>query len=56
MKTLTLKEFLKELQSYENTTKRGCKVYVVINEVRYYITKDSIDAYGDNTLRINLGN
>jgi hypothetical protein len=54
METITLKKFLKELKSYENTTLRGCKVYIEIEGVLHPLSEDCVDAYGDNTLRIKL--
>jgi hypothetical protein len=54
MNTITLKKFLKELKSYENTTLRGCKVYIEIEGKLYPLPENCVDAYGDNTLRIKL--
>jgi hypothetical protein len=55
MNTITLKMLLKELLSYENTTLKGCKVYIELEGQRYPIEKvEDIDAYGDNTLIIKI--
>jgi hypothetical protein len=53
-KTLKLKDFVKELQSFWTTTTSSCEVYIVLDKVEYPIRKENIDAYADNTLKIKI--